>query len=138
MIQILNGETNEIELQYEWPSPQVVVGPPGVAGLSAYQIALLNGFVGTEAEWLASLGGGSTFETVNRNLSAYPHAINYASGRISSIVYTLSGPTTITKTINYTGDRVTSIVLSGATPSGISLTKTITYTGDNITGVAYS
>jgi hypothetical protein len=80
----------------------------------------------------------STFETVNRNLASYPHAINYTSGRISSIVYTLPGPTTITKTINYTGDRVTSIVLSGATPSGISLTKTITYTGDNITGVAYS
>jgi ABC-type uncharacterized transport system substrate-binding protein len=80
----------------------------------------------------------STFETVNRNLASYPHAINYTSGRISSIVYTLPGPTTITKTINYTGERVTSIVLSGATPSGISLTKTITYTGDNITGVSYS
>ena len=44
----------------------------------------------------------------------------------------------ITKTINRTGDKITTIVLSGATPSGISLTKTFTYTGDNITGIAYS
>jgi hypothetical protein len=42
-------------------------GDQGVAGLSAYQIAVNNGFVGTEAEWLASLvgpagssGGGGT------------------------------------------------------------------------------
>ena len=33
-------------------------GPPGAPGASAYEIAVENGFVGTEAEWLASLGGG--------------------------------------------------------------------------------
>jgi len=33
------------------------VGPPGPAGASAYEIAVQNGFVGTEAEWLASLEG---------------------------------------------------------------------------------
>lgn len=32
-------------------------GDPGATGESAYQIALDNGFVGTEAEWLASLRG---------------------------------------------------------------------------------
>lgn len=32
-------------------------GEPGPPGLSAYQIAVNNGFVGTEAEWLASLEG---------------------------------------------------------------------------------
>lgn len=32
-------------------------GPAGPAGLSAYQIAVANGFVGTEAEWLDSLDG---------------------------------------------------------------------------------
>ena len=32
-------------------------GPPGEDGLSAYEIAVQNGFVGTEAEWLASLVG---------------------------------------------------------------------------------
>jgi hypothetical protein len=32
-------------------------GPPGSPGASAYQIAVANGFVGTQAEWLASLEG---------------------------------------------------------------------------------
>jgi hypothetical protein len=32
-------------------------GPQGPAGASAYQIAVANGFVGTEEEWLASLVG---------------------------------------------------------------------------------
>lgn len=34
-----------------------VVGDPGDPGISAYQVALNNGFVGTEAEWLLSLEG---------------------------------------------------------------------------------
>lgn len=32
-------------------------GNPGIDGLSAYQVAVNNGFVGTEAAWLASLQG---------------------------------------------------------------------------------
>jgi hypothetical protein len=32
-------------------------GPKGDPGLSAYQVAVKNGFVGTEAQWLASLKG---------------------------------------------------------------------------------
>lgn len=36
----------------------------GPAGLSAYQIAVANGFVGTEAAWLASLGGGGNARNV--------------------------------------------------------------------------
>ena len=44
-------------------------GPEGPQGLSAYEVAVANGFVGTEEEWLASLvgpqgepgsGGGTT------------------------------------------------------------------------------
>lgn len=34
-------------------------GPTGVPGLSAYQIAVMNGFKGTEAQWLASLTGAT-------------------------------------------------------------------------------
>lgn len=32
-------------------------GPAGAAGLSAYQIAVANGFAGTQVQWLASLKG---------------------------------------------------------------------------------
>lgn len=34
-------------------------GPPGAAGLSAYEVATSEGFVGTEGEWLASLKGAT-------------------------------------------------------------------------------
>lgn len=34
-------------------------GPIGIPGLSAYQIAVMNGFKGTEAQWLASLTGAT-------------------------------------------------------------------------------
>ena len=34
-------------------------GPQGQAGLSAYQIAVNNGFVGSESQWIISLQGNS-------------------------------------------------------------------------------
>ena len=34
-------------------------GDPGIPGLSAYQVAVLNGFIGNEIEWLASLKGSN-------------------------------------------------------------------------------
>ncbi len=36
---------------------ELTPGPQGEEGLSAYEVALANGFIGTEAEWLASLIG---------------------------------------------------------------------------------
>jgi hypothetical protein len=61
----------------------------GLSGASAYQIAVANGFIGTEAQWLASLQAGgvigavdayyvhnqvtpSIVWTVNHNLGKYP------------------------------------------------------------------
>lgn len=85
-----------------------------------------------------------TFERISKNLgtdsvssssSGSPGAtFNYSSGRLDTIVYDNG----ITKSFNFTGDKLTSIVLSGATPGGVSLTKTLTYTGDSLTGVSYS
>lgn len=49
----------------EWVSDQGpkgdngVDGSDGANGLSAYQVAVANGFIGTEAQWLASLKGGN-------------------------------------------------------------------------------
>lgn len=141
----------------------------GVRGKSAYEVAVEDGFVGTDAEWLASLQGAdgatgpqgptgpkgdtgdtgpqgpqgesgsaaATFESVSKNLQAYPATLNYSGGNLSSLVYTLPSGT-ITKTLNYSGGNLTSVVLSGDTPSGISLTKTLAYTGSDLTGVSYS
>jgi len=83
------------------------------------------------------LKAGETFETVSKNLKGNPYTLNYTSGKLTSIVYTL--PTgTITKTLNYTGEKLTSIVLSGNTPDGIKLTKTLSYTADLLTNITYS
>lgn len=79
-----------------------------------------------------------SFETINKNLSAYPAQLNYnQAGDLSTIVFTLPSGT-ITKTFNYTSGDLTSIVLSGSTPSGINLTKSFAYTNGNLTGVSYS
>ena len=37
--------------------PSLSKGDPGEPGASAYDVAVDNGFVGTEAQWLASLVG---------------------------------------------------------------------------------
>ncbi len=60
------------ELVVEIPYPDAAQGEPGTDGLSAYQVAVSNGFVGTEEEWLQSLKGeqGEPGETVNADWNA--------------------------------------------------------------------
>lgn len=58
-------------------------GETGADGLTAYQVAVKNGFEGTESEWIASLKGdkgdtgdkGETGDTGNTGLSAYEIAV---------------------------------------------------------------
>lgn len=78
-----------------------------------------------------------TFESVLRNLKSYQADYTYSNGKITSVLYTI-GAESITETVNYSGDTITSIVLSGDTPSGISLTKSFNYTGTNISSFTYS
>jgi hypothetical protein len=75
-----------------------------------------------------------TYESVSKNLKGIPFSLEYSSGELSRAVYENG----IIKTLNRTSGKVTSIVLSGSTPSGIALTKTLGYTGDNLTSVGYS
>lgn len=93
------------------------------------------------AESDPSSGGGGTvaqsFETVNKNLQAYPKTLYFTGADLTSVVYDL-GASIITKTLTYAGDFLVSVVLSGETPSGISLTKTLTYSGDDLAAVTYS
>lgn len=42
---------------------QVVIETRGIRGMSAYEVAVSNGFVGTEDEWLATLGSDDAFNT---------------------------------------------------------------------------
>lgn len=110
-------------------------------GKSAYQLALDNGFVGTEQEWLLSLEGedfDEEFETVSKNLKNYPYNLTYGVDGIDTITYNLGGGLSIIKTFNYVGGVLSTIVLSGDTPLGIELTKTFGYTGVDLTSVIYS
>lgn len=79
-----------------------------------------------------------TYETVNKNLNAYPYTLTYIGKNIDTVVYVLGSGLSITKTFSYTGKDLTTTVLSGDTPLGILLTKTLTYTGKDLTGVVYS
>lgn len=56
----------------DFPDPDDNQGPPGK---SAYEIALENGFVGTEEEWLESLNGQDGADGVD-GISAYQVAVN--------------------------------------------------------------
>jgi len=91
------------------------------------------------ANWkILNIYNAVSFEEVSKNLRGSPYTLNYVSEVLTTMVYTLSTGNTITKTLNYTSGVLTSVVLSGATPYGISLTKTLTYTGTLLTSVAYS
>jgi hypothetical protein len=75
-----------------------------------------------------------TFETVSQNLEGSAYSLTWAGGLVSSVVY-VSG---VTKTFAYSGDVLSSVTLSGATPGGIDLVKSFTYSGSELVGVAYS
>jgi len=81
---------------------------------------------------------GDDFETVSKNLQSYSHSLTYGVDGIDNIIYDLGGGLSITKTFHYTLSALTSIVLSGYTPSRIELTKTLNYTGVDLTSITYS
>lgn len=70
-----SNETIEVKVVENIESIKVVtseVGLPGETGdtgLSAYQIAVNNGFVGTEIEWLASLPASTIDILLNYNIA---------------------------------------------------------------------
>ncbi|CAB4169737.1 Collagen triple helix repeat [uncultured Caudovirales phage] len=87
----------------------------------------------------AGSSGAATenFESVSSNLNGYAATLAYVGGRLSAVTYAKPGGD-IVKTLNYTGDDLTSIVLSGNTPVGIALTKTFVYSGGNLISTTIS
>jgi hypothetical protein len=98
------------------------------------------GILDYDVEWDSVTGSGlsETFETVSKNLKNYPYVITYDGDDIDFITYDLGGGDEIIKTFNYTLGVLTSLVLSGDTPYGITLIKTFGFTGEDLTSVVYS
>ena len=61
-------------------------GIKGEDGKSAYQIAVENGFVGTEVEWLASLKGNDYILTENDKTDIANIVINEVDSSIMSVL----------------------------------------------------
>lgn len=74
------------------------------------------------------------FEDISKNLKSLNYVLQYSDDMLTSLVYSNS----VTKTLNYAQGRLSSVVLSGNVPSGINLTKTLLYTGGKLTSVEYS
>ena len=101
----VNGNTN---INQTCLMHKVLISNNGVAGASAYQIALSNGFVGTEEQWLESLKAKNytrKHDFQNQNTSYCGFAVigsleNEAVWTIAKIVVATDGTTTTTTATN--------------------------------------
>lgn len=102
----------------------------GFIGKSAYQIAVDNGFKGTEAEWLASLKGEDG-ASVYRGYSSYELAVqNGYEGTLLEWLESLKGET------GKAGDNVVATATSKAISSVVSIQATFELLQYNIFGQA--
>ena len=79
-----------------------------------------------------------SFETISKNLNQYPYSLNYYSGVLTSVIYSLGTGLNISKNLEYNNSGLlVKVSLSGSVPS-ISLNKNLLYSGSNLTGVYYN
>lgn len=80
----------------------------------------------------------TTYETLAKNVNAYPYVINRTGSTITNIVYTVGG-NTITKSFTYNGSGLLESVAIYGIPLGSTVyTKNLSYSGSQISGVSYS
>lgn len=93
---VIFWSSEKIVVRYDWPPGRDWVdwqdGQDGTNGLSAYEIAVANGFVGTEQEWLDSLhggwgGGGGVTPNAEWNIILTP-GVNPDTGELGRIIIT--------------------------------------------------
>lgn len=80
--------------------------------------------IGFNGASISDGAGVETFESVSGNAKSYPYQLIYTGSTLTSINY-ITPTGTITKTLNRTNGKVSSVVLSGAIPVGINTIKTI-------------
>lgn len=135
----LNDSAGNMALGYGSPGV-FYIGDDGstidFTGLTTIRVFTLPDKSGT----FAMLSDVESFESVSKNIKAYPYVVTYTGGGdVDYITYDLGGGMSIIKTFSYSSGNVSTIVLSDDTPAGISLTKTFTYdVNDNVDNVVYS
>lgn len=123
--------------------PQGPAGPAGDDGPSAYQVAVTNGFVGTEAEWLASLVGPQGEQGIqgpagadgsNADAEAYTDAAIAAEVARADAAYDHAGTAAAAVTpIDTRLDTVETTLPGKADKTGAVFTGPVNIDGDNLT-----
>jgi hypothetical protein len=157
------GDVEIVSSTGQWVGPSSgLVGPPGADGLngsdgddgadgdpgeSAYQIAVNNGFVGTEAQWIAGLVTATSTHTLTNKTVAF--GSNTVSGTLAQFNTALTDAdfATLAGTETLTNKTLTSPVVTGGsinnTPIGATTANTgrfsdLTDTGLTATRVVYA
>ena len=115
---IENIDELEVEIKDEPQEIEIEVIPTGTEGLSAYEVAVKEGFEGTESEWLESLKGevGETPDIsigTTQTLPAGSNAIVTKSGTTENPIFSFGIPRGIQGTIGATPDLQIGTVQSG-------------------------
>lgn len=112
---VLTSQTNETIITPAIAVSSVVVGDIGPQGLSAYAIAVQNGFVGSEADWL-----------------------DYITGNSQELVLTKGVGELATISINFTNrlaadQNITAVTSVTASPDSILTISNISFTNKTVT-----
>lgn len=96
------------------PARRVTITPTGLPGATAYEIAVRNGFVGTEAQWLASLSGSAAQSVLHtQTTAAATWTIPHTLPRPPAVAVFVGGQLVITDVENVPG----AVVVTFAQPT---------------------
>jgi hypothetical protein len=113
--------------------PKVITTGRGLPGLSAYQVAVVNGFIGTEQEWLDSLqgsGGGTTVRGLQGYRGGQPTANEVISAGKAPYGFTISAANSAAQATVVATAQTIFLIRRGATQIG-----TITFSAGSAVGV---
>ncbi|MFI8608503.1 hypothetical protein ACIGFL_09280 [Pseudomonas sp. NPDC077649] len=118
-----------------WSDPVPFQGP---AGDSAYQVAVANGFVGTEAEWLASLDGADGLSITGAAINGSGHLLLTLSNSTVLDAGYVVGPPGTNGTNGADGRGIASMAINGSNHLIITYTDATTEDAGLIPGAGGS
>lgn len=125
-----NEITNVVVGNTESPSVITTTGI-GPQGLSAYQVAVQNGFVGTEQDWLNSIQGNPRDLVVTKGIGELAALTVDFSNRLSlnqniiSVSSVVADPFLTIENITFSNKTITFDVSGGSLNSGHRITMTV-------------